>query len=352
MSIEQSAEFTHALTLIDIGSRDQVYFTARGLLLNRYENMRLFETIFNRFWVANHTPAPQGRTTRPRARERRGNIVSLMAAKAKANATPLEMEDKTRAYSSAEALQQKKFGQMSEAELQAVKRIIQQMRWRVAERTTRRRIPDHSGDQLHMRRVMRSLTKYGGVPMQLAYRSRKVKPRPLVLLADISGSMEKYTRILLQFFYSVSHSLYNNVESFVFGTRLTRITGQLKLKNIDNALGQAASDVVDWAGGTRIGASLHRFNRDWSRRVLRRGAIVIIVSDGWERGEARQLADAMRFLQHRSHRLIWLNPLSAEINYQPTVSGMSAALPFVDDFLPVHNLQSLQQLGMHLSSIE
>jgi uncharacterized protein with von Willebrand factor type A (vWA) domain len=172
----------------------------------------------------------------------------------------------------------------------------------------------------------------------------------VVLLADISGSMAKYSRLLLQFFYGMSQSL-RRVESFVFGTRLTRITPQLKLRNIDRALESAAAEVVDWAGGTRIGESLRSFNRDWSRRVLRRGAVVIVVSDGWERGDVETLRREMRYLAHRCHRLVWLNPLLGTPGYQPLVEGMSAALPFVDDFLPIHNLESLRALAAHLVSL-
>jgi len=224
------------------------------------------------------------------------------------------------------------------------------MRWQMSLRQTRRRTHDRHGEFLHLRRAMRSATKYGGVPLQLSWQSRKIKQRPFILLADISGSMEKYSRLMLQFFYSVSHSL-KDVECFVFGTRLTRITNQLKIKNIDRAVTEAAHDVVDWSGGTRIGESLRTFNQQWSRRVLRRGAVVLIVSDGWERGDVSVLKQEMRYLQHRSHRLIWLNPLLGLTTYQPLVEGMSAALPYIDDFLPVHNLQSLTELAKHLGNL-
>jgi uncharacterized protein with von Willebrand factor type A (vWA) domain len=161
-----------------------------------------------------------------------------------------------------------------------------------------------------------------------------------VILADISGSMEKYARLLLQFLYSVAHSL-ERVECFVFGTRLTRITGQLKVRNIDQAIDQAAHEVADWAGGTRIGASLRDFNRHWGRRVLGRGAVVLLISDGWEQGDPALLADEVRRLQRRCHRLIWVNPLLGRETYQPRVGGMQAVLPHIDDFLPINNFQSL-----------
>jgi uncharacterized protein with von Willebrand factor type A (vWA) domain len=224
------------------------------------------------------------------------------------------------------------------------------MRWEISLRQTRRRVPSPQGNQLHLRRALRAATKHGGVPIELSWQSRKIKQRPLVLLADVSGSMERYARLMLQFFHTVTQH-FKEVESFVFGTRLTRITQQLKLKNIDRAIDEAAGEVVDWSGGTRIGESLRLFNRQWSRRVLRRGAIVLIISDGWERGEVKILKQEMRYLQHRCHRLIWLNPLRGKENYQPLVEGMSAALPYVDDFLPIHNWQSLLALSDHLASL-
>jgi uncharacterized protein with von Willebrand factor type A (vWA) domain len=162
--------------------------------------------------------------------------------------------------------------------------------------------------------------------------------------------MEKYSRLMLQFFYSVTHR-FRNVESFVFGTRLTRLTGQLRLRNIDRAIEGAGSEVVDWSGGTRIGDSLKTFNRQWGRRVLHRGAIVIIISDGWDRGDVSLLRQEMRSLNRRCYRLIWLNPLLGTQGYQPLVAGMTAALPFVDDFLPIHNLQSLLFLSAYLGKL-
>jgi uncharacterized protein with von Willebrand factor type A (vWA) domain len=217
-------------------------------------------------------------------------------------------------------------------------------------RRTRRKIASDSGDTLHMRRVMASAARHGGVPVLLAWQQRKIKQRPIILIADISGSMEKYSRLVLQFFYSMVQSL-KNVECFVFGTRLTRITLPLKLKNIDRAVSDAAREVVDWAGGTRIGESLCTFNHKWSRRMLHRGAVVMIVSDGWERGEVEVLRDQMRYLQRRCHRLIWLNPLMGKATYQPVVEGIAAALPYIDDFLPIHNFQSLSTLAEHLAAL-
>jgi uncharacterized protein with von Willebrand factor type A (vWA) domain len=354
VSTDQVGEFASALTWVNIGEREQVYHAARCLLVSRYEHLRLFETLFNAFWRAQHeTPHSAGQKA-PRAPRHDSDhqpvLVTYMASKARPTDPELDVADKTATYSDLEVLQQKDFSLMTPEELEAVKRLIQNMRWQACFRRTRRKVADDSGETLHMRRVMASAARHSGVPLMLAWQSRKIKQRPIVLIADISGSMEKYSRLVLQFFYSLSQSL-KNVECFVFGTRLTRVTTQLKLKNIDRAVNEAAREVVDWSGGTRIGESLSTFNKQWGRRVLHRGAIVIIVSDGWERGDVDNLRAQMRYLQLRCHRLVWLNPLMGKVTYQPVVEGMAAALPYVDDFLPVHNFQSLSTLAARLAAM-
>jgi uncharacterized protein len=355
VSTNQVGEFTRALTWVNIAERDQVYHAARCLLVSRYEHLRLFETLFNAFWRVQTEPPRSSGQKAPRAPRFDDNhqqpvLVTYMARKAQPTDTELDVADKSFTYSDVEVLQQKDFSQMTPEELDAVKRLIQDMRWKAAFRRTRRRVASRSGSTLHMRRVMASAARHGGTPLLLAWQRRKIKQRPIVLIADISGSMEKYSRLALQFFYSMAHSL-KHVECFVFGTRLTRVTLQLKLKNIDRAVSGAAQEVVDWSGGTRIGENLAAFNRQWGRRMLHRGAIVMIVSDGWERGDVDNLRAQMKYLQLRCHRLVWLNPLMGRASYQPVVEGMAAALPHIDDFLPIHNLQSLTTLAALLASM-
>lgn len=344
-------DFTRALELIDISNRDQVYYAARGLLISRQEHLRLFDIVFNRFWrIHSGQAVGQKAPIAPRhqpQRQKKVDIMTLMAYKPQDGDPEVDVLDRSESYSASEILQQKQFSDMTVEELETIRRLIQEMQWQVSLRQTRRRVSNPKGNILHLRRAMRSAAKHGGIAWELSWQSRKIKQRPIILIADISGSMEKYARLLLQFFYSVTHSL-RNVECFVFGTRLTRLTAQLKLKNIDRAIAQASKEVVDWSGGTRIGQSLRSFNRQWSRRVVRRGAIVIIVSDGWERGDVAVLKQEMRYLQHRCHRLIWLNPLLGNKSYEPLVEGMAVAMPFIDDFMPIHNLQSLAALSAHL----
>ena len=200
------------------------------------------------------------------------------------------------------------------------------------------------------RRTFRQSLPYGGEPLQLAYRKPREKPRPLVLLCDVSGSMERYTRMLLHFIHSLAGDL-GRVEAFLFATRLTRITRCLGYRSIDQAVNEVARAVPDWAGGTRIGAAVKAYNYAWARRTLNSGAVVLIISDGWDRGEPELLSKEMARLQRSCHRLIWLNPLLGSPGYQPLTQGMQAALPYVDDFLPVHNLDRLESLARHLNQL-
>ncbi|HEY8596890.1 MAG TPA: VWA domain-containing protein [Thermomicrobiales bacterium] len=253
-------------------------------------------------------------------------------------------------YSASEALKGKDFAQFNADEMNRAKLLMQKIAWQIAMRRSRRTVRASKGMYLDLRRSLRANMKYGGEPMELARRKRKQKPRRVVLICDISGSMDRYSRILLQFVHTMEQGL-SRVEVFVFGTRLTRITRQLRVRNIDSALERVSKEVQDWAGGTRIGESLLTFNTRWARRVLGQGAIVLIISDGWDRGDVEVLRREMARLQRMSFRLIWLNPLLGSPTYQPLTRGIQAALPYVDDFLPVHNLDSLENLAIALSDV-
>jgi uncharacterized protein with von Willebrand factor type A (vWA) domain len=247
-------------------------------------------------------------------------------------------------------LQRKDFALMTPLELLAVRRLIEQRRWAFATRVTLRKVGRKSGPELDLRRVPSLAARAGGAVLTLPRRAPKIKQRPLVILADISGSMELYARVLLQFMHALRQRL-ASVETFVFATRLTRITGQLALNNLDHALEQVSASVVDFASGTRIAGSLHGFNTEWAGRVLSRGAVVLVMSDGWERGRPESVEKEMRILRERCHRLIWLNPRLGHAAYEPRVLGMAAALRYVDDFLSCHDLQSLEALAWHLEAL-
>ena len=200
------------------------------------------------------------------------------------------------------------------------------------------------------RRVIRANLKHGAEIVTLPTRRRKTRRRPIVLLCDVSGSMERYTRMLLHFVCRIADDL-DRVEVFLFATRLTRITRHLATGSVDEVVPHIPAHVPDFSGGTRIGETLGVFNRRWARRVLGHGAVVLLISDGWDRGDPRMLGAEIARLQRTAHRLIWLNPLLGSPDYAPLTRGMQAALAFVDDFLPVHNLVSLQALAVHLNSL-
>jgi hypothetical protein len=346
----QILDLVGGLDYIDIGQRRDFKNTARTVLVNKFEQIPLFDQAFDLFWQAR----AQGELVEMEL----GNLIrksnekpeELLPAAESGKKGDSEHESEepeietVYTYSAREMLRTKDFADLTPDELTEIKQMMAAMQWKLEQRRTRRKSPAAKGTVLDLRRTIRHNLRYGGEPLQLAWRQRKLKRRPLVVISDISGSMERYARILLKFIYVISKGL-DKVESFVFSTRLTRITHQLKHKNIDVALDQATGQIHDWAGGTRIGESLKTFNYEWGRRVLGQGAIVLIISDGWDRGDIGLLGQEMERLQLSCQRLIWLNPLLGSESYEPLTRGIQAALPHIDDFLPVHNLASLEQLG-------
>jgi len=354
-------DLVQALDLIDINRREDFYHTTRSLLVHRLADIPLFDQAFELFW---------------RKPVERWEALDLLSLVKKKQAEPLfippplrqpepaqvegerdssELSERTvievtKSYSDREVLRVKDFAELNAEEIESVRRLMQQLAIRLGVRRTRRVRPGN-GHRIDLRRTLRTIYKHGGEVLVWARREPKYKPRPLVIIADISGSMERYTRLLLHFIYGLAHSLNQPVEAFVFSTRLTRITRQLKNRVIDRALGDVSQVVLDWAGGTRTGESLKDFNFIWGRRVLGRGAVVLIISDGWDRGDVDLLRREMDRLQRSCYRLIWLNPLLGSPVYEPLTRGMQTALPFTDDFLPVHNLASLEDLAGHLASL-
>jgi uncharacterized protein with von Willebrand factor type A (vWA) domain len=221
--------------------------------------------------------------------------------------------------------------------------------WNPGERRTRRWIPGR-GSRLDLRRAISDSLRTGGDIVALKRRTRRIRPRPLVLLCDVSGSMERYSRMLLHFAHAVSRR-HQRVEAFLFSTELTRVTRELGLPRPDDALSAVSRAVRSWSGGTRIGAAVKEFHQRWSRRVLVGGPVVLIISDGWDCGDPGELRDQIARLQRSSHRLIWLNPLIGTADYAPLTRGLQAALPFVDDFLPARTLSNLADLAVHLNAL-
>jgi uncharacterized protein len=374
-------ELVESLPLIDVGNRQEFYNFLKISLVTKREHEAIFDMAFAYFWHSANASLT-GEALEKELQEQRRRALALPAsrrleaeremARMPGRPTPQQKHPASRlreaarklrrdddddeterpgTYSYEEFLRRRDFEDFSWDELREARELMARTRWRLGERQTRRRRPARHGRHLDVRGTLRRSLRSGGEPITLARREWRRKPRPLVILCDISGSMSLYSRLLLHFVHTVSSGL-ENVETFVFGTRLTRITRQLARKDVDEAIYQVTKSVQDWSGGTRIGESLHTFNRLWARRVLGHGAVVLIISDGWDRGDVRVLGEEMARLQRNCHRLLWLNPLLGHDEYRPVTAGMRAALPYIDDFLPANNLDSLFALGRALESID
>lgn len=350
----QIIDLVESLKYIEIGNRQDFKNSARAVLISRQEHLALFDEAFDLFWQARNeelTELDLGKLLRKRRKPQTQQVVyrANNGNGADNDQEPEPQLDRIYTYSDQELLRQKDFAKLDDNELSAIKRMMLKTVWQLAPRRTRRMVRASQGPRIDLRRTMRQNLRHGGEFLHLARRERKFKRRPIVMICDISGSMERYSRVLLQFVYVVTSRL-DRVESFAFGTRLTRITRQLRTRNIDQALRDASATIIDWAGGTRIGESIRTFNYEWARRVLNQGAVVLIISDGWDRGDVALLAREMDRLQRSCHQLIWLNPLLGDADYEPLVRGIQAALPYIDNFLPVHNLASLEQLAALLAA--
>ncbi|MFZ0216007.1 MAG: VWA domain-containing protein, partial [Candidatus Dormiibacterota bacterium] len=348
---------TDALTYVDL--KDQVAFrdTLRACLVSRRDALPIFEAAFDLFWAPpepNLTAGSVPGKSRPlpMAPERAKAWMDLLGLN-RPN-TPRQREEEVRpesssGYSQQELLRQKDFDELSWEESEQVARMLRQAPWRVAERRTRRLRPAKDGP-IDLRRTVRRSIHSGGEMMSLLHRRPRRRRRPIVLLCDVSGSMERYTRLLLIFAHSVARR--EDVETFVFSTRLSRITRLLRQRDIDRALEHVSKQVHDFSGGTRIGRALAEFNRRWARRVLGHGAVVVVISDGWDRGEPEELATELQRLRRLAYRLIWLNPLLGSAGYEPVTRGMAAALPHCDDFLAANNIDALDELGRLLAGLD
>jgi hypothetical protein len=353
---DQCAALAQALALpgVDPLSKRDLHLAARATLVSRHEDLELFEQVFAAF-LGEAAPG-RPRKVPPAPRHDRGEprlpaLVTYMAERARAAAREVAMPEDARAASSMERLASRDFGDCTSEELATLERVFARMRFAPALRRSLRFVRGRRGERLDLPLILRRAARLAGTAVALPRRTRKLKRRPLVVLADISGSMEVYARILLQFLHGLGR-WHAETETFAFGTRLTRITAALKLHSIDHALDEAARAIPDFAGGTRIGASIQTFNRVHARRVVRPGTVVLIISDGWETGDPATLAAELGRLRARCHRLVWLNPLLGRTGYQPRARGMAAALAHVDDFLPANNLQSLGDLAHYLARVQ
>ena len=357
---DQVLKAIEAASAVDVADRAQFYWALHAALVNRRGQCELFDQAFHIFW------------RNPRLLERMMSLViptssvdtgaeeaeplarRLAEALAPAETAPREREGEDEleiraelTWSDREVLRAMDFETMSLAEQEAAKRAMAKMRLPLRPIPARRFRPHPRGRRPDLRATLRGAMRTGGDFVALRRRRRLRRPPPLVVICDISGSMARYSRMLLHFMHAVTNDR-DRVHCFLFGTRLTNVTRQLRQKDVDAALGGVAGAVEDWSGGTRIGASLRTFNRLWSRRVLGQGAVVLLISDGLDRDSGEGLAQEIERLHKSCRRLVWLNPLLRYDAYEPRTRGAAALMPHVDEFRPAHNLDSLEELAAAL----
>jgi uncharacterized protein len=367
-------DFARALTLVEIGDREQVRAAGEAVFVRRHDDRVPYDRLFARWWRMRSAGLPSdGPALLPpedpaleagddgadldalQVETQLGETMGTPQASAGEDGELEASPDRTiiapDAFSVTEALRHRDFDRMTAAELRDAERLVDLLEPRLELRRTRRHELHDHGRMLAPRVMFRRNLATGGDFTEWVWRRPTHRPRPIVVLCDISGSMERHSRLLLRFVQALSAVSTVRTESFVFGTRLTRVTRQLKDRDRDRALANVADAVQDWAGGTRIGASFREFNLRWARRTLRTSGVVIVVSDGWDRGDPALVASETARLRRNCHRLIWLNPLAGVPGYQPLAGGMQAAYPYIDDFLPAGTVASLERLGEILAGV-
>ena len=371
-----AVDFARALTLVQVGERDTVRAAGQAVFVRRRDDREIYDTVFARWWRrrGRKRPPADGPLT-PAGEEDAESGEDGVATPAgdegalgdESNmidgiSMPIAADDDDdseidgmiaapTAYSSSELLRHREFDRMTGAELRDAERLVDLLEPRLETRRTRRYELHHHGQLLAPRTMLRRNIATGGQFTEWVWRRHTKRPRQIVVLCDISGSMERHSRLLLRFVQALSAASSVKTESFVFGTRLTRVTRMLRDRDRDRALAKIADSVNDWAGGTRIGESFRDFNLHWARRTLRTSGVVIIVSDGWDRGDPALVATETARLRRNCHRLVWLNPLAGTPGYEPLAGGMRAALPYIDDFVPAGTVASLERLGEILAGI-
>jgi len=341
--------FARALAAVGVARRDPVYWAGRATLVRRPEDVATFDRVFAMFWL-DRAPA------RSLPVEQQEIVLAVDTGDdepppADADDGGPEVPTITVRYSPAEVLRHKDFSAYTHEEFAEARVLMADLRLAGELRRCRRLRPmARRGERPDLRRTVRRALRSGGEPLSRAWMTKAERPRRVVLLCDVSGSMEPYARALLRFLHAaVVARGAGRVETFALGTRLTRITRELSWRDPDSALADAASAVVDWSGGTRLGDGLREFNDRWGVRGMARGAVVVILSDGWDRGDPERLGTEMARLHRVAHRVVWVNPLKAAPGYAPLARGMAAALPSVDDFVEGHSLASLEHLARVIS---
>lgn len=354
---ERLLDIVQALDVVDLASRQDVYHACRTLLVRHPEQFAIFDAAFAAFWREHEGGGAEsgGAAVAAESPIGRDSAVAPVGLAAPDRPDSGEAESQAdgptalRVWSDRSALADRDVSAFTAEEMAEARAALARLVWNPGERRTRRWVRGH-GPRIDFRRSIGSSLRTGGDVVSLARRTRRWRARPLILLCDVSRSMEIYSRVLLQFAHVLTWR-HQRVEAFLFATALTRVTSQLHAARPGSALAGVARSVPDWSGGTRIGAAIREFHQRWARRVLNGGAVVLLISDGWDLGDPEELRDQIARLQRRCHRLVWLNPLIGTLDYAPLTRGLKAALPFVDDFLPARTLRNLAELAVHLNAL-
>ena len=347
-----------ALSVANVGTRDDFYWTLHAVFVKRHEHTILFDQAFRIFFrkrgyiekmIASMLPeiAPGSPKAPPPGAQRIQEALFSGINEKDQSKSEVELDARL-TVSDREILQKKDFAQMTAAEIAAAKEAIARLTLPLDEVRTRRLAPNQHGHIIDVRRTLRASMKAGGALIDLRYLGPQVKEPPIVALLDISGSMSEYTRLFLHFLHAVTDAR-KRVTTFLFGTRLTNVTRAIRQRDPDEALAACSANVADWSGGTRIATSLHTFNKQWARRVLTQGAVVLLITDGLERDADDTLAFEIDRLHRSCRRLIWLNPLLRFHGFEARAKGMQTMLPHVDELRPIHNLESMTDLARALS---
>jgi uncharacterized protein len=343
--------FSSAAGLLDPSDLLDLYWAGRATLVSRRESFPVYDEVFRRYFLGGADPVREMLTLKAQVTAEAQAVLEVPATDPPTAGHEDEQATLGLMASDAEALRHKSFTACTPEELAALRRIMARIRLTPPKRRTRRTMRAPSGRSPDLRRMVRESMRMHGEPAELSWRRRRVRLRPLILILDVSGSMADYSRNLLQFAYSAKRAA-DRVEVFCFGTRLSRVTKALDRRRPDDALELAAQTVFDWEGGTRIGASLDAFVREWGRRGLCRGGIVVICSDGLDRGDPEVLAAAMERLARLSHRVVWMNPHKGDNrNFRPSTLGMMVAAPHIDVTLSGHDLNSLEEFAALLPKL-
>ena len=379
MSIDLGSQidYPRALALIEIGDREEFRAAGAAIFVRSRDDLEIYNAVFDRYWRRRIAVRPdenmttsisedEGPEEGPEQGEEQaegegggeeqgvsqesiGRTMPADEGEGEEEAEGLTISPE--AWSASEILRHREFDRMTPQELREAERLVDLLVPRLEQRRTRRYELHRHGRFVAPRAMMRANLGTGGEFLEWMWRRPTRRPRPLVVLCDISGSMERHSRLLLRFIQALSAASSVKTESFVFGTRLTRVTRLMRDRDRDRALARVAESVNDWAGGTRIGESFREFNQKWARRTLRTSGVVVVVSDGWDRGDPAIVATETARLRRNCHRLVWLNPLAGTPGYQPLAAGMRAAYPYIDDFLPAGTVASLERLGEILAGV-